>query len=372
MPDQSFPAVPSSTADPAPPDDARDGTYEPSRKFAEALENAETLLKYAAEEGIGISPAIVDPIVDSRMRYGRARFDKAELMAFFTALTALSTQLRPVTAASIKACESERTILRLSRDRRSAILLTVFVLLLSGFAFLFNSANTQINEDITSANALAAMLRSNIGSTTEDNAVNPCRKSSQKGAGSETRGLEDITRLQQFAALARDIYKRSLKSDLFILYVESDPYSEQQRRDLELNPAILNYQSEVFCKIELYEKARDFARNVVLDNTYVFGALSLYVLPVLYALVGAYAFRLRAFADTIRKRTFHPSFADSARMIGAFIVGAVVSLFNLATAGLSLSPLAVAFLAGYAVEVFFALLDKIVLTFTQAVAHQPN
>jgi hypothetical protein len=35
------------------------------------------------------------------------------------------------------------------------------------------------------------------------------------------------------------------------------------------------------------------------------------------------------------------------------------------TEGLSLSPLAVAFLAGYAVEVFFSLLDTLVQTFSK-------
>jgi hypothetical protein len=79
-------------------------------------------------------------------------------------------------------------------------------------------------------------------------------------------------------------------------------------------------------------------------------------------LLGAYAFRLRLFGETLRKRTFHPSYADSARMITAVIAGAISGLFNPAQ-GLSLSPLAVAFLVGYGVELFFKLLDTLTNAF---------
>lgn len=82
------------------------------------------------------------------------------------------------------------------------------------------------------------------------------------------------------------------------------------------------------------------------------GALAAYVLPIAYALLGAMASRLRTFAETIRKRTYDPSYADSARLIAAAIAGAIISLFNNFTQGVSLSPLPVAFLVGYGVEIF--------------------
>jgi type III secretory pathway component EscS len=41
----------------------------------------------------------------------------------------------------------------------------------------------------------------------------------------------------------------------------------------------------------------------------------------------------------------------------AVIAGLVVGLFNNFTQGISLSPLAVAFLVGYGVEIFFSFLD---------------
>jgi len=99
-----------------------------------------------------------------------------------------------------------------------------------------------------------------------------------------------------------------------------------------------------------------------MDYAAIVGAFASYALPIVYALLGAYAFRLRLFSETIRKRTYHPSFSDSARMITAVIAGAIAGLFNPAQ-GLALSPLATAFLVGYGVELFFKFLDTLINAF---------
>jgi hypothetical protein len=54
----------------------------------------------------------------------------------------------------------------------------------------------------------------------------------------------------------------------------------------------------------------------------------------------------------------------------ASIGGAVVGLFNnfTLTQGASISPLAIAFLVGYAVDVFFAFLEGLLKTFTKPAA----
>jgi hypothetical protein len=47
-----------------------------------------------------------------------------------------------------------------------------------------------------------------------------------------------------------------------------------------------------------------------------------YLLPVIYAVPGAFAYRLRKFAAEIRSMTYHPSQANSARVVTAAICGA--------------------------------------------------
>jgi hypothetical protein len=69
----------------------------------------------------------------------------------------------------------------------------------------------------------------------------------------------------------------------------------------------------------------------------------------------------------MKTRTFTMSVANSARFLIAGIGGAVVGLFNnfSVTQGASIPPLAVAFLVGYAVDVFFAFLDSLLQSFTR-------
>ena len=69
----------------------------------------------------------------------------------------------------------------------------------------------------------------------------------------------------------------------------------------------------------------------------------------------------------MRTRTFTPSAANSARFLIAGIGGGVVGLFNnfTITQGASIPPLAVAFLVGYAVDVFFSFLEGLLQAFTK-------
>ena len=112
---------------------------------------------------------------------------------------------------------------------------------------------------------------------------------------------------------------------------------------------------------------RYFAQNLVDDVSFFYGAISACVLPALYALLGTCAYLLRSFEQQMANRTFTPSVANSARFLIAAIGGAVVGLFNNFTIGqgASISPLAIAFLVGYAVDVFFTFLEGMLQAFTK-------
>jgi putative flippase GtrA len=82
---------------------------------------------------------------------------------------------------------------------------------------------------------------------------------------------------------------------------------------------------------------------------------------------------LRNVEEELRTLTFEPSSRTNwARFLIAGIGGAVVGLFNFAmTQGTSISPLAIAFLVGYAVDVFFSFLEGLLQTFTKSKAPAP-
>jgi hypothetical protein len=71
-------------------------------------------------------------------------------------------------------------------------------------------------------------------------------------------------------------------------------------------------------------------------------------------------------------RTFIPSAANSARFVIAAIGGTVIGLFSGFTTQAKASPLALAFLVGYAVEVFFAFLEGLIKSFTKTTPTGPG
>jgi hypothetical protein len=109
-----------------------------------------------------------------------------------------------------------------------------------------------------------------------------------------------------------------------------------------------------------------------LDMLLVF--LSGYLLPMLYGLLGACAFVLRKLSDEIDKLTF----ANDARvryslrlnigLLAGLAVGWFIKPGNGDATLVSLSPLALAFVAGYGSDLFFVALDKIVQAFAPAPA----
>lgn len=117
-----------------------------------------------------------------------------------------------------------------------------------------------------------------------------------------------------------------------------------------------------------YQDVRSFAQDILDRVSVYYGAITTCLLPVLYALLGTCAYLLRSFEEEVRTLTFTPSSrANWARFLIAGIGGAVVGLFSnfTITQGASISPLAIAFLVGYAVDVFFSFLEGLLQAFTK-------
>jgi hypothetical protein len=119
-----------------------------------------------------------------------------------------------------------------------------------------------------------------------------------------------------------------------------------------------------------YQQIRSYAKYTQDDGAAVYGAVTACILPIFYALLGACAYLLRVFSAQLDTRTFSPSYSTVARFVIAAITGGVVGLFNNLAVGqmATLSPLAIAFLAGYAADVFFAFLDGAVHGVTKSKA----
>jgi hypothetical protein len=344
-------------------DQASDNAGSPGY-FLEALEDAERLLKYAAESGVHVDADMRSAILRARTLYPD-RWTEEVAANLLLALTGLAAKLKPVTAASLVACHSE-TRPTMRHYLAWALILSVIIIPTSILMFVTSSISNVINSDITRANDLTVKLSSELGP--------PAR--------TDVGSSVEIAELQEYAATVRAIYARARRlNSLVFPHVAVPPPlvapegSSAQKADylkkkFELNIPITDLAAERDNIAVTYQDVRFFAQNIMSDTLTFYGALNSCILPILYALLGTCAYLLRTFEDQMSNRTFTPSAANSARFVIAAIGGTVIGLFSGFTTQANASPLALAFLVGYAVEVFFAFLEGLIRSFTKTAS--PN
>jgi hypothetical protein len=129
--------------------------------------------------------------------------------------------------------------------------------------------------------------------------------------------------------------------------------------DPHTNMAIVTEQG--MYQIELYQAIRDYAQDEANFYKEFFGALSVYVMPVLYGLLGASLWEIRS-ASCRNCGSPNLDLADrSSRFVMAAIAGIALSVIGtLVPSGGLLSPVALAFVFGYSIDVFIARLDSII------------
>ncbi|WP_157633955.1 hypothetical protein [Burkholderia ubonensis] len=138
------------------------------------------------------------------------------------------------------------------------------------------------------------------------------------------------------------------------------------KKDIEKPPTPEPDVQEGFIKISVYQDIRAIALILHNEVTTFANTVSGFILPILYAALGASASifrRLRKKSTTSTSENTYENFPRGGQFVTASIIGTVIGLFgNLFHIGVEFSPLAIAFVAGYASDAFFELIDRIVKT----------
>jgi hypothetical protein len=382
---------------------------DPTPNFDGAVNDAMCLLIYAAEVGKKVDETTRTSVLRAKGATSLGADDtvKSNLLA---ALTTLATDIHPVTAESLRASCDSQTKPTIKRLRSWTWVLAVLIILFSAIAFVSSSLSSTIRSDITGANALVVKLRAELGT-----------ERAPKGGTKDKRlpaGLNEgdvITDLQQYASTIRAIDARARQLNWFVFKADWDPFTQyrwqsnpsigvededkftqrQQKllwvpqhaplspeqklllnqihqewlsKKFQLTVGLPNMPEDLDRLTDTYLEVRSFAQDILNRVSVFYGAFTTCLLPVLYALLGTCAYLLRSFEEDVRHKTFTPSSrATSAHFLVAVIGGTVVGLFgnfNI-TDGASISPLAIAFLVGYAVDVFFSFLEGLLQAFTK-------
>jgi hypothetical protein len=356
------------------------GTTASIPSFRRVLDDAMLLLTYATETGTEVDDTIRAAILTARAvpspdwNYPGA----ANLLA---ALSTLAAKLKPITADSLRASSSNLVNPDIRILRWWTCVLTVPIVLFSVLSFVSSSISTALRNDITTANDLLVKLRAELGTPDAPTAGTP----EQPALPSGLNEGEVLTQLQQYASTVRSIDARGRQLNWFVVNAEHDPYADYRWRrnlstqEVEKRQQIMRPKFQLPIPLKNMPQAldnltttlqdvRSFGQSIVDLVAIYYGAVTACLLPILYALLGTCAYLLRNFEEELRTLTFVPSSKTNwARFLIAGIGGAVVGLFNFVlTQGTSISPLAIAFLVGYAVDVFFSFLEGLLQTFTKS------
>jgi len=334
-------------------------------EFGKALSDADILLGYAASRGQ--LPAsrpgdAVEGIVLARQAWQTGEVTAKTAIGFWIDYANLAKLTKPVTAASVRAC---RTVSLLS-EKIGALILVSFIILFSIFLFMNNQTAADTQELIEQQNAAALKLWSDLQVLRTTGAERDAEPA--KGAATAVRTASDAAFANQVFESAVEFSRRSQallqsanKLHSFNFWSKAKPPGTES--DFLILPDVsdvaqIKEQGEL--QIRKYQSLRNYATELYKTDT-IYGALTTYLLPTGYALLGAFLYGFRLSSRLIRRKCYLPSAALSARYYIAVIAGLVVGLFgSLAPSNLVPSPLAVAFLVGYAVEAFFSWLDHLI------------
>lgn len=322
-----------------------------------AIEEADLLLAYAAENGLELDEGVLATIVAAR-QLPDAATDAAAVAAttrFWEAYGSLARAVQPVTSDSIEATmgrQGRRGVTGRLLDRLFGPKLTTHA---ERSIYRFS-----LGSFVVLVLLLVVQMYWVIGNRLEAQAAQLVAEAERVGERLATLGK---------AQLADD--------DRELLKLEAA--GEQLNLDLAIRVAALEQWNDIWRAlvpgIARRSAALDEAagspfstmRKARLEASLAKECVELYLLPLLYGLLGSCLHVLRTLAAGIERRTHVAGRLYQVRIYTGGLTGLVIAWFGVggdATSPLaSLTPFALAFLAGYSVELLFAFMDRLVSAF---------
>ena len=357
------------------------------------MEDARILVWYASRSGTAVEETVIAELAEARAAREAGEWSAEREARFWTALNGLARAVRPVTVASIRASveyggpghEATRRVVR--RYRRATLGVLLLLLVAQIYWLIGNNIAGQIDtlqkEVGTQTDTLAGLegrlravesdleeasgrLIALMSAGSPEEVLSPVRERVTELARQQQALQVEVARAKRLLASARDMLASSqiLLQGWDIFTGEEDPL--RVLSGLRNGPPA-DGPGEAGASAD--PRLRYADNLALLASRSALSTFNQYVLPLLYGLVGALAFILRTLSREMAAVTYAP--ADNLRytlrwplgMLAGITVGWFFDPETL-TGLAAVQPLALAFLAGYSVELLFAGLDRIVAAFT--------
>lgn len=375
----------------------------------QAIRDSRLLIAYAAQSGIRIEESVRETLINAQYAADHEVWPSHEEAAFWTAFNTITRLVKPVTIESLQTvslvdadeAHSPRRPAFFKHAYRSVMFYIMFALV--AIALLLTTqaywlVGTKLLNNIESLTRRRYEIGQLVGYAegeykSDDETLQMKIETNrailmlwstlwqnrpfigQWESEEKTFGKEDyqaeIERLQE--RLKTTVEKLRYARDLSVVDLGGGggELADLYQRQVE------TLTEQLIIKNTEYETDKsDYQRGEIeLRDVYVLEVLQSYFLPLLYGLLGAVAFVLRALIKDIRSATYTSQAAISygVRIFLGALAGPTIGYFITpeGTTGLgSLSPMALSFLAGYNIELVFAAMDRLITTASKKALEQ--
>lgn len=330
-----------------------------SIQLSQAVFNSKLMLAHATEQGLEIEQSLIDKVVEAKHLEKKQAWTQEKEAQFWGVYRNLAKLIQPVTIDSILAANEKKKHLSLlkrmlgikakattltrkavQRHTRYALFSLFVMLILQIYSLIGTTILKNIADSDTEIQQIETEIR--IQSKIEENkeAIVALEQNRNSIAKEREKNIELL------AKWLRPI-------DLIILNEPAD-LSVFDKDDSKKTAEEFNQ------IIDLGIKVTQSAQHPIL-------IISSYILPLLYGLLGAYAYVLRVLSSEIKHITY--SKESDIKYILRINLGALAGLAVGLISGpestknllaVNLPPLALAFIAGYSIEFVFTAIDKFI------------
>lgn len=363
---------------PSPPTRANKVTYP-----IQHVHEAQLLVAYAAKNGLEINEEMLNTIVCAKHWLQEDDWDAEKEARFWIAFNKLAQTVAPVSIASLRATHTNQLQTeeegKKSTKQRSIAEETVDAY--KNWSFLVLAVLLIVQAYWLVGSTITKNFVENVNSL-------ELEKEKLRKVESDIRETEDsIDRLELKIDQSTELLQETeleLRRLTAQLFDQRDVFDEANSR-IDKFSKVMNSNKEMLDSWNTFWQMRVWFSESTPSESFLQAAdganmvlqiIQLYILPLLYGLLGAFAYVLRSISIEIRNLTYEAESNISYRLrvqlgllsglaVGWFIDASNPDIaLNSSVSFTSLSPMALAFLAGYSVEVLFALMDRLILAFS--------
>jgi hypothetical protein len=343
------------------------------------INNVKLMINYAVHKGTELPLNILDDIVAADLSLVNQEVTQQIESKFWNSATEISKTILPVTVESIRCSLFSLTGSKTEGARSSrrymvgGVIIFIVLLGLQAYWFIVDSVFENLKQTQNALQPYVA-LHTSIRYTYRDKPENEIQsaidaayaKSAEEAASSTTQNPETKTKRQILSANEFTQLEALLRQNLNAL-----------ARTTGWATGIV-YPAPKENLTYLYIVTSDDLRYIQ-GAQVVIDVFNRFLLPVAYGLLGAFVFTVRDLSDSVRKvvYTTETNVVYNFRLFVGGVAGLAMAWFVIPKAVnfqsgatdtgsvlSTLSPLALSFVAGYAVEILISIIDRVVSAFT--------